>query len=129
MTWNWILPETVLAIHDRQIEEHGGKQGLRDMGLLQSALPRPANTDHYARADACEFAAAYALGLVRNHPFVDGNKRTAYVTSRLFLGMNGVTVHIPGVEAVLAFVAMAGGEIDENRLSELLRAWRTSDKS
>ncbi len=124
MSWKWVSLETVLAIHDRQIEEHGGRSGLRDRGLLQSALARPQYKSCYATHDACDLAAAYAFGLIRDHPFVDGNKRTAYVTARVFLQLNAVTVSIPGVEAVLTIVSLAAGEIDEEELAARLRQWR-----
>ena len=81
LTWTWVAPDVVLAIHDRQIAEHGGGVGLRDAGLLSSALARPENLAAYGDPDAFDLAAAYAFGIAKNHPFVDGNKRTAWVVA------------------------------------------------
>jgi len=121
--WVWLLPGTVLAIHDRQLAEHGGAPGIRDKGLLQSALARPENLAAHGRPDAFGLAAAYAWGMVRNHPFIDGNKRTAWVCARLFLSLNGVNVAGPKVEAVLSMVAVASGEMEEAELAEKIRGW------
>jgi len=125
MNSNWVclLPVTVLAIHDRQLAEHGGAPGIRDKGLLQSALARPENLAAHGRPDAFGLAAAYAWGMVRNHPFIDGNKRTAWVCARLFLSLNGVNVAGPKVEAVLSMVAVASGEMEEAELAEKIRGW------
>ncbi len=85
MSWIWIDPAVVLAVHDEQLAEHGGMSGIRDMGLLQSGLARPVQLETYGDPDVFDLAAAYAYGIAQNHPFVDGNKRTAYVVSMLFL--------------------------------------------
>jgi len=85
LSWTWILRDTILAIHDEQLAEHGGEPGIRSDALLDSALDRPKNKAHYARPSLAELAAAYAFGLIKNHPFLDGNKRTAAVVSELFL--------------------------------------------
>lgn len=124
MSWKWVSLETVLAIHDRQIEEHGGSSGLRDLDLLQSALARPQYKSCYAPHDAFDLAAAYAFGLIMDHPFVDGNKRTAYVTTRVFLHLNAVNVSIPRMEVALTIVSLAAGEIGEEELAARLREWR-----
>jgi death-on-curing protein len=85
----WLDAKVALAVHDRQLAEHGGGQGVRDAALLESALARPRNRWGYGEDDRCALAAAYAFGIARNHPFVDGNKRTAWVFARLFLALNG----------------------------------------
>ena len=87
-SWNWVGPNVVLAIHDRQLAEHGGADGIRDLGAIESALARPVNLAAYGDPDAAEMAAAYVYGLAMNHGFVDGNKRVAWVTGRLFLADN-----------------------------------------
>jgi death on curing protein len=125
-TWRWILPTTVLAIHDTQIADHGGLPGLRDPGLLESALARPRNLLAHAPAasappDACDLAAAYAYGLARNHAFLDGNKRTAYVVARLFLLLHGRGLTAPDVERVLVFERLGQGGLTQEELAEWLR--------
>lgn len=126
--WRWILPATVLAIHDAQLAEHGGLPGLRDLGLLESALARPQNLLAHAPRepgaagpDAYDLAAAYAYGLARNHAFIDGNKRTAYVTARLFLVLHGHDLHAPDVERVLVFERLGKGEVGEKELAAWMR--------
>ena len=90
--WTWIDRAVVLAVHNAQLVEHGGAAGIRDTGLLDSALPRPLHRAAYGKPDAAELAASYAFGIARNHPFVDGNKRTAFVVLELFLAMNGISI-------------------------------------
>lgn len=124
--WQWILPQTVLAIHDAQLADHGGLPGLRDLGLLESALARPKNLLAHAQPratapDAFDLAAAYAYGLARNHAFIDGNKRTAYVTARLFLVLHGHDLAAPDVERVLVFERLGKGEVGERELAEWMR--------
>lgn len=124
--WRWILPATVLAIHDAQLAEHGGLPGLRDLGLLESALARPQNLLAHAQPgaaapDAFDLAAAYAYGLARNHAFIDGNKRTAYVVCRLFLMLHGLDLAAPDVERVLVFERLGKGELGERELAGWLR--------
>jgi death on curing protein len=121
--WRWILPATALAIHDAQIAEHGGLPGLRDMGLLESALARPQNLLAHATAtpDAFDLAAAYAYGLARNHAFLDGNKRTAYVVSRLFLLLHGCDLTAADTERVLVFERLGKGEVEERELAAWMR--------
>lgn len=121
MTWEWIIMETVLAIHDRQIAEHGGSAGVRDLGLLESALARPENLAAYKEPDVFTLAAAYAFGIVRNHPFMDGNKRTAYVVCMLFLRLHGVRITAPGREKVTTFERLGSGEAAEAALADWLR--------
>jgi death-on-curing protein len=113
----WVLDDTVLAIHNRQIAEHGGLAGVRDPGALKSALDRPKNKFAYAAPDIFELAAAYGYGIASNHPFSDGNKRTAYVVSLLFLALNGFKVEASHEEKYLTFLNLAAGKIGEEQLA------------
>ena len=119
----WLLEETLTAIHHRQIAEHGGSEGLRDEGLLLSALARPQNLLAYGEPapDLASLAAAYAYGIARNHPFVDGNKRTALVAARTFLILNGVDLKATQDDKVLAFLNLAEGAISEEELADWIR--------
>ncbi|MEK6281714.1 MAG: type II toxin-antitoxin system death-on-curing family toxin [Acidobacteriota bacterium] len=119
----WLLEETVIAIHHRQISEHGGSEGLRDEGLLASALARPPNVLAYAQPppDLAGLAAAYAYGIARNHPFVDGNKRTALVAARTFLLLNGVNLEANQDEKYLTFLRLAQGTLTEEQLADWIR--------
>ena len=119
----WLLEETITAIHHRQIAEHGGSEGLRDEGLLLSALARPQNLLAYGEPapDLASLAAAYAYGIARNHPFVDGNKRTALVAARTFLILNGVDLEASQDDKVLAFLSLAEGAVSEEELAEWIR--------
>jgi death-on-curing protein len=119
----WLLIDRVLAIHDRQIAEHGGSSGIRDIGLLESALARPQNIQAYeSDIDIARLAAAYAFGIAKNHPFVDGNKRTAYVVMETFLIKNGFELEATPVEKYLTFLPLADGSLDEPGLAAWLRA-------
>jgi death-on-curing protein len=119
----WLLEETVIAIHHRQISEHGGSEGLRDEGLLASALARPQNVLAYAQPtpDLAALAAAYAYGIARNHPFVDGNKRPALVAARTFLLLNGVNLEANQDEKYLTFLQLAQGTLTEEQLADWIR--------
>lgn len=119
----WLLEETLTAIHHRQIAEHGGGEGLRDEGLLASALARPQNLLAYAESppDLASLAAAYAYGIARNHPFVDGNKRTALVATRTFLILNGVDLDTTQDDKFLTFLNLAEGAISEDELADWIR--------
>jgi death on curing protein len=119
----WLLEETLTAIHHRQIAEHGGSEGLRDEGLLLSALVRPQNLLAYGEPapDLASLAAAYAYGIARNHPFVDGNKRTALVAARTFLILNGVDLQATQDDKVLTFLSLAEGAISEEELADWIR--------
>jgi len=119
----WLLEETVTAIHHRQIAEHGGGEGVRDEGLLSSALARPQNLLTYGQPtpDLASLAAAYAYGIARNHPFVDGNKRTALVAVRTFLILNRVDINATQDEKVLTFLNLAEGAISEEELADWIR--------
>lgn len=118
----WLLKEAVLAMHARQLAEHGGGEGLRDDGLLQSALQRPINKFAYDNPDLFDLAAAYAYGVARNHPFVDGNKRTALVASRTFLLINGYQITASKEDRLTTFLNLAAGTITETELAAWFRA-------
>jgi death on curing protein len=118
----WLDIEIVIAIHEEQLAEHGGGAGLRDRGLLESALERPRNKWSYENAPLAELAAAYAYGLARNHPFIDGNKRTALLALYTFLGLNGIEFDVPEPEAAAMILALAAGEIDEPALARWVGA-------
>jgi death on curing protein len=118
----WIDYELVLAIHDRQLVEHGGAEGLRDEALLQSALGRPPNHFAYESSDVVELAAKYTAGIVQNHPFVDGNKRTGFVVGVLFLELNGYRFTASEEAAAQAVLELAAGTMDERSFCEFLRA-------
>jgi death-on-curing protein len=118
----WIELDRVLAIHRRQIAEHGGGDGVRDLGLLESALARPRNVGTYEPdADIARLAAAYAFGIIKNHPFIDGNKRTSYVVTELFIVKNGHQLTATPAEKYLAFLSLAEGSMSEEDLTEWLR--------
>ena len=120
--WRWVPLNVVLAIHDRQIAEHGGLGGVRDLGLVESALARPVNLDAYGEPDAADLAAAYLFGLANNHGFADGNKRTAWVAARLFLMDNGARLSFDRLDAITMVENVAGGGLGEAELAEWLRA-------
>ena len=117
----WLEAEVALAIHDRQLAEHGGLQGLRDPGALAAALERPRQKWAYGQTDPAGLAAAYAWGLARRHPFADGNKRTAWVLARLFLVMNGHRLTFGASEAIQIVLALASGELEEDALAVWIR--------
>jgi death-on-curing protein len=119
--WFWVSTDVAKAAHLEQIAEHGGGAGERDLSLLESALARPQNLAAYGDPDAAELAAAYAYGIARNHPFVDGNKRTAAVVSETFLVLNGYRLMASDAEVVVAFVALAAGELSEDELADWFR--------
>jgi death-on-curing protein len=119
----WIEERDVLAIHDRLLATHGGRPGLRDEGLLQSALARPRQHHAYAdQSDVIEMAALYTAGIVRNHPFVDGNKRAGFVAGVLFLELNGFSFIASEEEATQSVLGLAGGTLDEAAYTTWLRA-------
>lgn len=119
--WVWVLPAVAEAAHAEQLAEHGGGEGVRDAGLMASALARPQNLVAYGDPDAPALAAAYAYGIARNHPFVDGNKRTAAVVSETFLMLNCYELTASDAEVVVAFVALAAGELTEAELTDWFR--------
>lgn len=117
----WVAERSALALHDRQLSEHGGPEGLRDAGMLASALARPLNQWAYGEDDLCALAAAYAFGIARNHPFADGNKRTAWVVARLFMRKNGLDLRYGEREAIAIVLALAAGELSEAELADWFR--------
>lgn len=119
--WVWIERAIVLAVHDEQLTQHGGRRGIRDDGLLESALARPLNLAAYHAPDVADLAAAYGFGIARNHPFVDGNKRTAFVAIELFLAINGYDLVAEDADCVLTTFALAAGELDEPALAAWIR--------
>jgi death-on-curing protein len=121
MNWRFISRAALLLLHDESLAEHGGAGGLRDEGLLESALARPHNLIAYGDPDVFALAAAYAHGLVRNHPFTDGNKRAAFLAAGLFLALNGYRIAATQVEATLTMVALASSEMGEDEFADWLR--------
>jgi death-on-curing protein len=119
--WRWVAMEVVLAIHDEQVAEHGGMTGIRDLGLLESALAHPPNLANYGDPDLADLAATYAYGIARNHPFVDGNKRTAFVVAYVFLLDHGYDLGAGDAEAVEAMLALAAGEVEETAPGDWFR--------
>ena len=117
MIWRWLLSEVVVALHCEQIAVHGGSLGVRDAGLLSSALARPQNQVAYGDPSVFDLAAAYAYGIIRNHPFVDGNKRTGFLAAYVFLDMNGWELMAPEDEAVTSVLALVTGEMTETDFS------------
>jgi len=122
VAWTWIDKAIVLAIHAEQIAEHGGQTGLRDEGLLDSALARPLDKANYEDTATADIAAAYGFGIARNHPFLDGNKRTAFVTVELFLILNGFELRADDNACLDVFLSLADGSLSENDLVEWLNA-------
>lgn len=118
----WVLDGTVRALQEQLLAEFGGAAGIRDEGLLASALARPRNLQVYGSASIFQLAASYAFGLVRNHPFVDGNKRIGFATAVLFLELNGRTFEAGEVDAVLRTLALATGDLDEAGYASWLEA-------
>ncbi|MDO6416339.1 type II toxin-antitoxin system death-on-curing family toxin [Sphingomonas sp. BIUV-7] len=118
----WLDAADALAIHDRQLAEHGGGSGVRDHGLLESALARPINRWAYGEDDPAALAAAYAYGIARNHPFVDGNKRTAWVLARLFLVVNHQRLVFDPADAIATVLSLAAGELAEEELADWFRS-------
>ncbi len=119
--WRWVSAEVLLAVHEEQLAEHGGAAGVRDLGLFESALARPQNQAAYGNPDAADLAAAYGVGLAKNHPFIDGNKRTAFVAVELFLALNGHDLVADDADCVLTMLAVAAGSLDEPGFAAWLR--------
>ena len=119
--WVWIDPAVIRAIHEEQLSEHGGGMGTRDEGLLESALARPMQLAAYGTPDVAALAAAYGYGLAKNHPFIDGNKRSAFVATELFLVINGWQLVASDADCVLIMLSLASGEIDEPTFAAWLR--------
>lgn len=121
MTWEWLQEALVRALHSEQLAEHGGAPGFRDDGLLQSALARPQNLLAYGNPDVAALAASYAFGIAKNHPFIDGNKRTAFVTAATFIELHGRGMVASEADAVTITLALAAGEVGEDDVAEWFR--------
>jgi death-on-curing protein len=119
--WRWIDANVVMAVHDRQLAEHGGSEGVRDAGGIESALSRPINLSNYGSPDAADLAASYAYGVAKNHGFVDGNKRTAWIAARLFLADNGYRLSFDPLDAIRIMEDVAGGVATESELADWFR--------
>ena len=117
----WVQEAVAFAVHDRQLAEHGGGTGVRDMGGLESALARPRNRWEYGEDDLAAIAAAYAFGIARNHPFVDGNKRTGWTVANLFLALNGIELAFGERDAVVTMESLAAGDLSEDELADWFR--------
>ncbi len=125
----WIIPRLVYVVHEEQLAEHGGTSGVREQGLLESALARPQNIEAYGnpKPNIFDLAAAYAYGIIKNHPFIDGNKRTGFLLAYIFLRLNGYELNAPEAEAVLAVYSLASGEWIEKDFSRWLEHWSLKD--
>lgn len=121
MTWRFVSRRALELLHDESLAEHGGRPGLRDEGLLESALARPHQLLAYGEPDLAALAAAYGFGLVRNHAFVDGNKRAAFLVVGLFLALNGHRLQTSQSEATLTMLALAAGDLAEDEFAQWLR--------
>lgn len=117
----WLLTKAVIDIHTEQLAQFGGPDGVRDIGLLESALARPINRHAYGETDLAPLAASYAFGIARNHPFVDGNKRVELLAMVTFLGLNGIAFAVSNADAAAAILALAAGEVDEDGLTRWIR--------
>lgn len=125
--WVWVDLAVAIASHDEQLAEHGGAAGVRDMSMLESAMARPLNLIAYGEPDIADLAASYAFGIARNHPFVDGNKRTALVVSETFLMLNGHMLGCDDVELVTTFLALAAGDLTVEALAAWFRVHIVAD--
>lgn len=121
MSWRWIDKHLLITLHDESLAEHGGASGMRDEGLLDSALARPLNLAAYGTPDFADLGAAYADGIAQNHPFVDGNKRAAFMALGLFLAFNGRRLTATQADATLMMLALAAGEIEEPAFADWIR--------
>jgi death on curing protein len=121
MSWRWIDKRALLLLHADSLAEHGGAVGLRDEGLLDSALARPLNLVAYGAPDAAALAASYGVGLAKNHAFVDGNKRAAFLSVGLFLALNGLRLQVGEAEATVTMLGVAAGTLDEAAFAEWIR--------
>jgi death-on-curing protein len=118
----WVLKSVVLALHDEQLSEHGGRVGIRDEGLLESALARPQNAFAFGgETDLAALAAAYAVGIAKNHPFIDGNKRVSNVVTFMFLALNGRNLQAEAVEQVSVWLGIADGTMSEEQVTDWIR--------
>jgi death on curing protein len=124
--WIWLDREVLLAVHDEQLAEHGGISGVRDMSLFDSALAKPLNVAVYGKHSVAKLAASYCYGIARNHPFLDGNKRTAFVAMELFLMLNGFRLAADDTQCVLTMLDVASGQITEEAFANWIEANITS---
>lgn len=126
MSWRWVDKQALLLLHDESLAQHGGASGLRDEGLLESALARPLNLVAYGAPDFADLAAAYGFGIAQNHPFVDGNKRAAFLAVGLFLYINGYRLKAEQAEATATVLALAAGELEEPAFAAWVRerSWK-----
>jgi death-on-curing protein len=120
-TWRWIDRRTLILLHDESLAEHGGASGLRDETMLQSALARPLNLVNYGSPDVADLAAAYGVGLAKSHPFIDGNKRVAFLSVGLFLALNGQRLVATQAEATLVMFDVAASAMDESSSADWIR--------
>ncbi|PIW08864.1 MAG: type II toxin-antitoxin system death-on-curing family toxin [Comamonadaceae bacterium CG17_big_fil_post_rev_8_21_14_2_50_60_13] len=120
-TWVWIENTLIHAVHEEQLVEHGGGAGVRDLNLLESALARPQQLENYGTPDAADLAASYGYGISRNHPFIDGNKRTGFVAMELFLALNGYELIASDADCVVTMLSVAAGDIGEAAFAEWIR--------
>ena len=119
--WRWVDKQLLIMLHDESLAMHGGASGVRDEGLLDSALNRAPNLAMYGAPDIAELAAAYGVDLAKNHAFVDGNKRVAFLSVGLFLGVNGYKLNASQVDATLTMLAVAGGDVSEQNFADWIR--------
>lgn len=119
--WRWIASDVLYAVHEEQLAEHGGLAGLRDANALESAVARPEQLAHYGAPDIAELAAAYGFGIARNHPFSDGNKRTAFVAVELFLALNRYELIADDSDCILTMLSLAAGDLDEAVFAKWIR--------
>ena len=120
-SWVWIASSVLYAVHDEQLAEHGGLVGLRDANALESAIARAQQLAHYGSPDVAELAAAYGFGIARNHPFSDGNKRTAFVAVELFLALNGHELTADDADCILTMLRLAAGDTEEAAFAQWIR--------
>ena len=120
-SWRWIDRRALELLHDESLATHGGAGGLRDEGLFESALARPLNLAAHGRPEVWDLAAAYGVGLAKNHAFVDGNKRAAFLAVGMFLALNGYRLTAPQADATLTMLAVAAGQMDEATFARWLR--------
>jgi len=121
MSWRWVDRRALMLLHAESLAEHGGGEGLRDEGLLESALARPENLAAYGNPDVAGLAASYGFGLAKNHPFIDGNKRAAFLSVGLFLHLNGYRLRATQAEATLTMLGLAAGDVTEPEFAAWLR--------
>ncbi len=120
-SWVWIASNVLYAVHDEQLAEHGGLAGLRDANALESAIARAQQLAHYGAPDVADLAAAYGFGIARNHPFSDGNKRTAFVAVELFLALNGHALTADDADCILTMLRLAAGDTEEAVFAQWIR--------